>query len=99
MPSAKSIKAFFRSLTSVFDHFLNAALAAATASSRSSLVDTGTAGSGFLVAGLMAVLVSFVSLRLPLMMLWKVSKVTAFPVGIVDVEVADSILILVGFLQ
>src|SRR5947208_213997 len=93
MASAKSIKAFFRSLTSVWDHFLNAALAAATASSRSCGVDTGTAGNGSLVAGLMAVLVSLVSLRLPLMMLWNVSNVT-FPV---DDEVADGMLMNINF--
>lgn len=69
MASASASSASFRLEYGVCDHVLNASCAAATASSTSCGVETGTSGFGVPVAGLIPCLVSFVGTSFPLMVL------------------------------
>lgn len=76
MASAYALSFCPRSSTGTLDQGLNAALAAVTALSTSSLVDTGTLGFGSVVAGLILCLVLEVEVKRSLMMLWYIWAVS-----------------------
>ncbi len=90
--SAKARTAFTRSVYWTFDQDTKALLAAATASSTSCWVATGTAGLGWPVAGFIPFLVSLEEIIFPLMVLKK-------PVETSNLAMIEGMVIIMGAAQ